>query len=1546
MPDIFDQYAAQQTAPPPKGDIFDQYAEQQGKPELSTLLPTASDAVATATENARQTASALVNRLMPPMQPTLPWQLGRAAPNFQPEGWTPEQEAKFEAQAEQHPDPQDFGPSFRGGAQVVQGARQIANAPDWPGRAGGAAQMFEGGMEAATPAMATGVVKAPIAAARAVVTGLLGQRGTQAALKSEGVPEEYARLAGDLAGFAAAGWTVKDLVTAGKRAMEPFQPGARFGKPLEGEVIPPEQTPPENGGLGAGKEPVEASFTREGPDIFDKYAEAQKTATETGGSSGQGDIFDRYAAEKLQPNAASSEPAPGEPGSVVQLPTKSIKVDPGRFQFKANVGQGGAGEELRSVTKFDPEKSGLLSVWKDPADGQTYVVNGHNRLALADRTGAPEVTARYLAADDAPEARTKGALINIAEGRGDAVDAAKVFRDSGLDEDALQKEGVSLKGQKAQQGLALAKLNPELFNKVVSGDLPVERAAVIGAGLDSHEDQGALADMLDKREQSGKRLTNDQIGEMIRLTNAAPKTTETQDSLFGSQEMTRSVLPEKAEVSDFVRSQLGKESKLFQAVGNEGAAAKLGTAGNVIKAGDNAAIAERTNQARALYDKLSTTTGPVNDALDVAASSIAKGEKSDAAKQQAYATIRHELLGQANRLAGTGQEAPQRPKGNGGGGAGATGGGELGGSATEVTSQQPAAREDGRAGLPEEVASPEWTQTARSQQPAASQDPEYSEAVRIVREAGKASTSTLQRHLRVGYGAATRILDRMEAEGIVGPASGSKPREVLGRGPIAPEEKGEITPSKPVDTGTTLGSGLGAFEPFFRDSIDEGKALLAKRQAAQAAMKATAGTPAERQSGEANRQWYTGERDWWQTRVNQAIDRSEKLFTPDVKTREAVGIMREFEHRPGELQQIYDGTHPSLAMAPPAALKRIEQLRPAMKLALNPTPKMEKANRVYTNIAEKTLQEGQAGGFLGSRWKSDEYLPHIYHEPGVLGGTGEEVAPAAPQDRINLTGNIGKHFQFAAKRFDEYPTMLHAVMDGKVPKTMDPADAFAIHGANFARARATHLFEKHLAANGMGHWGTEQTAPKDWVPLAGHSDEFTRIGGGGMQRLYVPPFIQKALKPVTDPEVSGTAFNAIRGAQRGLKEAILGLSGFHLLTENIVGLAGMGPGAMYKSLQRPLESPESLKWERDGAIHGLNTSITGRTMDAYRNLKPGSIPTRGEIVRAFIPGSKHVLEAARAITKFTFDNIQRRYKIGGYMLHSMAWDQQNPHGTPEQRSLARQGIASYLNGVFGGLHWENMGIGKAAVETARMLLLAPDWSGSNVALAKYAGDAKLAAKELPLRDKLAGATTKESVQARLSRAFWVKSIVGGLIATQMMSLLWSHQYSKKPFLVYGGKDKDGKDVYINMAFRGAAGDLVHAAQLMEEHGLIQGAATFAGSKAAPFTKAAVHQFTGRNDFGREIAPAGLSPVANTVRSAGQLVSDVSPIPIAAKSLQHTMLGDEAEKYSWSERALSMIGTPPQHVGEKKESTKPENSLMDQIRTGQAHEVKHRKKAGQ
>jgi len=61
-------------------------------------------------------------------------------------------------------------------------------------------------------------------------------------------------------------------------------------------------------------------------------------------------------------------------------------------------------------------------------------------------------------------------------------------------------------------------------------------------------------------------------------------------------------------------------------------------------------------------------------------------------------------------------------------------------------------------------------------------DERYDDAVALITKTGQASISMIQRHLRVGYNRAARIIEVMEKEGIVGPSDGAKPRNVLVKG--------------------------------------------------------------------------------------------------------------------------------------------------------------------------------------------------------------------------------------------------------------------------------------------------------------------------------------------------------------------------------------------------------------------------------------------------------------------------------------------------------------------------------------------------------------------------------------------------------------------------------------------------------------------------------------------------------------------------------------------------------------------------------------------
>lgn len=92
-------------------------------------------------------------------------------------------------------------------------------------------------------------------------------------------------------------------------------------------------------------------------------------------------------------------------------------------------------------------------------------------------------------------------------------------------------------------------------------------------------------------------------------------------------------------------------------------------------------------------------------------------------------------------------------------------------------------------------------------------DPMYEEAVKTVIEAGMASTSLLQRKLKLGYARAARLIDVMEENGVVGPYEGAKPRKILATG-VTPQAKiSSATPSddlkKEVSQNLTLNQKIG-----------------------------------------------------------------------------------------------------------------------------------------------------------------------------------------------------------------------------------------------------------------------------------------------------------------------------------------------------------------------------------------------------------------------------------------------------------------------------------------------------------------------------------------------------------------------------------------------------------------------------------------------------------------------------------------------------------------------------------------------------------------
>lgn len=365
-----------------------------------------------------------------------------------------------------------------------------------------------------------------------------------------------------------------------------------------------------------------------------------------------------------------AEPVPPV-GEIVPMRPKDIVADPKRFQFKREaVGKSGTTDKLEDVQKFDPRKAGVIAVWKDPVDGKVYVSNGHHRLELAKRADADKINVQFLDAANAQQAMAQGAIINIVEGQGTATDAAKLFRDAKFTPEDLQREGLSIKGKLVKQGLALAKLDPSIFQTVVDGTITTGQGALIGEKMpDSPVQQKKVAEYLARKQQGGETVKPGKLSEFIDFVRGAETKTDTVEDLFGEQQIQTSLADEKATISEYIRDALSKEKRLFGTVGKSGVSETLKRGGNVISESENQKISEQAAQALSVYDKLKLSAGPVSQILDDAARELAEGGKSGEIKARAYERVREavaQLLGGKPESAGGLPGGSAKPPQNGG----------------------------------------------------------------------------------------------------------------------------------------------------------------------------------------------------------------------------------------------------------------------------------------------------------------------------------------------------------------------------------------------------------------------------------------------------------------------------------------------------------------------------------------------------------------------------------------------------------------------------------------------------------------------------------------------------------------------------------------------------------------------------------------------------------------------------------------------------------------------------------------------------------------
>jgi hypothetical protein len=331
------------------------------------------------------------------------------------------------------------------------------------------------------------------------------------------------------------------------------------------------------------------------------------------------------------------------------VPTSSLQVDPSRFQYKVSgIGEGGVGQELKGTSKWNPELGGTLLVWRDPANGKDYVINGHHRFELANRAGQGSLNVRYIDASTAKEARANGALANIAEGRGTPIDAAKYLRDSEKSIDHLQQAGVSLSGRVAQDATTLLNLGEKPFQALTEGRLDEAKAIAVSKHLKDHSLQDLLFNKLAKREDDGKEWSNREIEQAAKKMASAGKVTQAKQDLFGAFDDEQSTFDQEVELESHVSRILSQEAGNFGAVASDRRAAAVADAGNVLNVEENKKRAEQARNMADLFDQQSGLKGGVSDTIKrhAAALATAKTKKEkEHVKQRVIDDIRIALAG-------------------------------------------------------------------------------------------------------------------------------------------------------------------------------------------------------------------------------------------------------------------------------------------------------------------------------------------------------------------------------------------------------------------------------------------------------------------------------------------------------------------------------------------------------------------------------------------------------------------------------------------------------------------------------------------------------------------------------------------------------------------------------------------------------------------------------------------------------------------------------------------------------------------------------------
>ncbi|WP_421730784.1 hypothetical protein [Brevundimonas sp.] len=320
----------------------------------------------------------------------------------------------------------------------------------------------------------------------------------------------------------------------------------------------------------------------------------------------------------------------GRPVTSGAFDPMQVEADPAQFQYKAS-GDEGLTDRLAGVTSWDRTAAGRSILFED-RDGRTIVADGHQRRGLARRliqSGEdPSATLDGLLFRQADgwepgEVRVIAAMKNIREGAGSILDAAKVFREAPA---LINDRSLPLTGEFIANARGLARLSDDAFGAVANGVIPDRYGAVIGdLAADRMDLHLSMVDLM--READPRSL--DEARALVQESRLADWATTNglQTDMFGGVPA-QSTLIARARLRAAVLKQLRTDAKLFGALIRNADAIEAG--GNALARTANEQRLARDLAASAAVDRLSLRVGQVGDTFGEAASSVARGDMTNA----------------------------------------------------------------------------------------------------------------------------------------------------------------------------------------------------------------------------------------------------------------------------------------------------------------------------------------------------------------------------------------------------------------------------------------------------------------------------------------------------------------------------------------------------------------------------------------------------------------------------------------------------------------------------------------------------------------------------------------------------------------------------------------------------------------------------------------------------------------------------------------------------------------------------------------------------